>query len=204
RLPPPGRRPPPRRPARRGPGAAAPGGRGPGRRPAALHGPRSASPLPSPRRRRVRAPGRGHREVPVILPLLLALLACERPDPELVQQKRALNAWRDGKEHLEQGEAAEAAADFEKALEERPGDPLLQAWLAQALAEQGELDRAIAVLDGVLAEHPDFAEARYNRASYLARSGDPEAAAADLRRALDDGARQPRDVLEDPDFQRYL
>jgi len=140
----------------------------------------------------------------VILPLLLALLACERPDPELVQQKRALNAWRDGKEHLEQGEAAEAAADFEKALEERPGDPLLQAWLAQALAEQGELDRAIAVLDGVLAEHPDFAEARYNRASYLARSGDPEAAAADLRRALDDGARQPRDVLEDPDFQRYL
>lgn len=140
----------------------------------------------------------------MIIPLLLALLACERPDPELVQQKRALNAWRDGKEHLQDGEPAKAVEDFEKALEERPGDPVLQAWLAQALAAKGDLDRAIAVLDAVLAEHPGFAEARYNRAAYLARTGEPEAAAADLKRALDDGARPARDVLRDPDFERYL
>lgn len=140
----------------------------------------------------------------MIVPLLLALLACERPDPELVQQKRALNAWRDGKEHVEEGRPQQAVRDFERALEERPGDPVLQAWLAHALAQSGDLDRAIAVLDGVLAEHPDFAEARYNRAAYLARTGDPEAAAADLKRAVEEGARPPREVLEDPDFQRYL
>lgn len=136
--------------------------------------------------------------------LALWLLACQRPDPELVAQREALEQWREGKALLEEGAAEEAERRFEAALEHRPDDPVISAWRAQAVARQGDLDRAVALLDAVLARHPRFAEARYNRAAYLARLGDPEAAAADLERALEDGAGRARDVLDDPDFEPHL
>lgn len=137
---------------------------------------------------------------------LLLVGACtgQAPDPALVAQRKALDAWDDGRALLEQGSAAEARAAFSRALDHQPADPLILAWRARAEASAGELRVAIATLDTVLAKEPGLAEARYNRAAYLARLGDVPQAAAELRRALLDGAADPRDVLLDEDFAPHL
>lgn len=139
-----------------------------------------------------------------MIALLALLLACGGSEPELASRKEALELWRQGKERLEEGKAREAEERFSRALDVRPKDPVLQSWQAHALARQGKLEEAVAVLDVVLARYPNFAEARYNRAAYLARLGDLDASAADLKRALRDGARRSREVLDDPDFQPHL
>lgn len=78
------------------------------------------------------------------------------------------------------------------------------AWRARARAAGGDVRGAIAELDVVLGREPRFAEARYNRAAYHARLADLDRAALDLKRALEEGAGDPREVLLDPDFQPHL
>lgn len=146
---------------------------------------------------------------PRMLPLaaLLILGACSsRPEPDarLVSERKALDAWQTGRDHLQAGRASEARAAFSTALEHQPADPLLLAWRARAEAADGDPRAAILTLDTVLGQTPDFAEARYNRAAYHARAGDLDRAADDLRRALAAGARDPREVLLDPDFVPHL
>lgn len=135
--------------------------------------------------------------------LIFAWLACGKTDPELVATARSLAAWDRGREKLDAGDAAGALAAFREADEIRPS-PLLLAWEARAAAATGDTEGAVATLDRVLAAEPRFAEARYNRAAYLARLGRADAAAEDLKVALEDGAARSLSVLEDPDFQGLL
>ncbi len=135
--------------------------------------------------------------------LIIALMGCDRADPELVEQRAALDAWRAGEDAL-QDAPAQALQHFADSLEARPGDPVLLAWAARAAARSGDLDGARVLLDEALLVTPDFAHARYNRAAYAARQGDLTAAGADLEIALAQGAALPRDVLDDPDFAAHL
>ena len=133
----------------------------------------------------------------------LWLVACSGNDPELKAMGKALHVWSQGEALLDQGDAAAARERFAAAREHRD-DALLIAWEASAAAEAGDLEGAVALLDGAIARAPRFAEARYNRAAYLARLGRAEPAAADLRRAIDQGAATSLDALEDPDFAPWL
>lgn len=139
------------------------------------------------------------------LVLLLLLAGCHHADPQLVAVRDAIAAWQQGVDALKAGDPKAAQAHFEAARALRPGDPLLEAWEAKALADRGDLEGAIGLLDDALSHSPNLAEARYNRAAYAARLGRPEEQVAeDLERALADGARSPRDVLQDPDFAPIL
>lgn len=133
---------------------------------------------------------------------MLALVAC-RSEPELRDRARSLAAWEDGVAALEAGDPGAARADLQQAREAWDG-PVLMAWEARAAAESGDLEGAVGLLDEALALQPGLAEARYNRAAYLARLGRLEEAGRELRVALDAGARPAREVLEDPDFAEHL
>jgi Tetratricopeptide repeat len=135
--------------------------------------------------------------------IIAALVGCSAPDPELAAVGRALTAWEEGRALLDKGDEDAARTHLAEASVHRPS-PLLTAWEAKAAADAGDLDRALELLDRALEEAPGFAEARYNRAAYLARLGRPEPAAVDLRQALEDGASSSLAVLEDPDFAAYL
>ena len=137
--------------------------------------------------------------------VLALLLACHPVDPELASRRAALDAYARGEVALAAKDPAAAEAAFDEALVARPGDPLLRAWKAKAQADAGRLDDAITTLDGVLLDEPSFAQARYDRAAWLARAKRPEDAAVDLQIALGGGLNVlPADVLDDPDFAPYL
>lgn len=141
----------------------------------------------------------------MMLWLWLALIGCgSGADSQRGAVRRALAHADKAEALLSDGRAVEATAELERAHEDLPDDPVIAAWLARALATQGELARAIDLLARVVAAHPDFATARYNRAAYLARAGRMDEAAVDLQRAIRDGARPARDVLDDPDFAPWL
>jgi hypothetical protein len=137
---------------------------------------------------------------------LACCLACSAPSgaPELTARRHALEAWERGRAALDAGDGPAALAAFQEALDHRPGDPLLLAWRGQAEAARGDLDAAIRTLQVVLSREPKMAEARYNLACYQARAGQLDAAGESLQQALADGAADPRDVLEDPDFAPHL
>lgn len=137
--------------------------------------------------------------------LWLILTACGSREPALTAQRTALDAWKRGQTALAAGDPPAAIAAFDEALTAQPDDPVLLAWKAKALADKGDLDAAIALLDRVLDAKPGFVEARYDRAAWLARRGNPDDAAVDLEIALSGGLdKLPRDVLDDPDFAQYL
>jgi hypothetical protein len=129
--------------------------------------------------------------------------ACSGTDPELAATARAVTAWEAGCKKLEAKDHQGALALFEEAARLRPS-PLIDAWQAQAMASAGDVQGAVTLLDKVLSARPKFAQARYNRAAYLARLGRLPEAAQDLKLALEDGARKPVEVLEDPDFAPHL
>lgn len=132
-----------------------------------------------------------------------ALMACSS-DPELERTRDALDAWERGVALLEEGDPASAQVAFSEAKSHRPEDALLLAWEGKAAADGGHLEVAVQLLDEALRMHPGLVEARYNRAAYLARLGKPVDSARELKRALSDGARPARDVLQDPDFKPFL
>lgn len=132
------------------------------------------------------------------------LLACGGADPELVAQREAVDAWRLGKTALKEGNAEAARQHFEAAKRARPGDALLWVWEAEALRALGETDEARARLEEAVRRSPALAEAHYNLAALHALSGNAEAAAIPLKRALDLGAAEPEAVASDPDFAAVL
>lgn len=137
--------------------------------------------------------------------LWVAWLGCKGAEPGLVAQRRAVDHWREGRDLLEQGRSSEAVRAFDAALALQRGDPILIAWKAHAVAQEGDLEHAIGILDvGIAAGSEPLPLLRYNRASYLARGGDVQGAAEDLARAVEDGARPAREVLADPDFRDHL
>lgn len=135
--------------------------------------------------------------------MILLWLGCSQGDPELRAQRRALDAWEEGVAALP-GDPLAAREAFARAQEARPDDVLLQAWEAEARAASGDLQGATDALETVLRRAPRFAEARYNRAAYLARSGQLEAAGPELALALEHGARRSREAMVDPDFAPHL
>lgn len=137
--------------------------------------------------------------------VLALLVACHPVDPELASRRAALDAYQRGEAALAAKDPVAAEAAFDQALAARPGDALLRAWKAKAQADAGHLDEAITTLDAVLKDDPGFAEARYDRAAWLARAGRPEDSAVELEIALQ-GALDVHaaDVLDDPDFAPYL
>lgn len=142
--------------------------------------------------------------------ILWLLLACGTtvtppapPDPAVLSSAAAVGAFERGKALLSTDPAAALTA-FDEALEARPGDVLLDAWRARALADAGKLEEAIAVLDEVLRRRSDFADARYNRAAYLMRHGKVDDAAVDLRVLLDAKAATPRQIMRDADIRPHL
>ena len=132
------------------------------------------------------------------------LEACGCRDEQLEPFRQAVDAFDDGVELLEAQDPEGAREAFDRALEHRPEDVLLLAWKARAVAETGDFKAAIGMLEHVNSERPDLVEARYNKAAYLARSGEVERAAAELRLVLDGGAANADQVREDADFQPWL
>jgi tetratricopeptide (TPR) repeat protein len=134
---------------------------------------------------------------------LMVVLACTTGDPEQMATREAVAAFREGREALEADPEA-ALASFRQARDHRPFDPVLRAWEAMAVARTGDLEAAVAILDELIAADPRFAEARYNRAAWLARLGRLDEAGEELRRALALGAAREREAMTDPDFFPHL
>jgi len=132
--------------------------------------------------------------------LLVALLVACRTDPQLDPFARSLAEWEAGREALDAGEPGRAAEAFARARAADPSSTTLPLWEARARAAGGDLDGAVALLDELLRARPGVAEARYNRAAYLARQGRPEAGRDDLRLALAADVATPYAAAADPDF----
>ncbi|MDI5961543.1 tetratricopeptide repeat protein [Streptantibioticus silvisoli] len=86
---------------------------------------------------------------------------------------------------LREGDLDGAARDVEAGLRLRPGDPHLRSQRARVAWERGALREAIEVLDGVLRDAPDMAEAWALRAAVRFDDADPAGALADLTASLD-------------------
>ncbi len=132
------------------------------------------------------------------------LVACTGGiDPELAAQRSAAERWHEGKASLDAGAPDQARQHFVAAQSHR-SDALLIGWEAQAMAEAGDLEGAVARMEDALRLAPPFAQGRYNRAAWLVRLRRPDQAAPELRRAIADGGAQALEVLEDPDFADVL
>ncbi|MEO0600730.1 MAG: tetratricopeptide repeat protein [Myxococcota bacterium] len=133
--------------------------------------------------------------------IVALIVACTSPDPDLRAKRAAVDAFDQAKAQLEAGDAAGARAAFAA----MPAvHPVVKAWEARAAAAAGDLEGAVAILDLLLAQTPDFGLARYNRAAYRARLGQLEGAAEDLTLALEVGATTLREATVDPDFAPHL
>jgi hypothetical protein len=73
-------------------------------------------------------------------------------------------------------------------------------WQAKALAEDEDLEAAIALLDQAVLLRPGMVEAWYNRACYRARAGDMDGASKDLQQALRSPELDRLLVAQDPDL----
>ena len=100
------------------------------------------------------------------------------PDDPLILRNRARLALRAQKIEVAASAAARALAADPAGLENR----LVQAIV---LGIQGETERALKVMDALLTERPDFAEALANRAVLHLRGRNAAAAMADAYRALE-------------------
>lgn len=129
--------------------------------------------------------------------MIFWLLACTQPEPPL---KQSLDLYAQGLVKLEAGEFSQAAEDFERARLLAPESGELLIWQAKALAEGGDLDGAVALLDQAIRQHPGLVQGWYNRACYKARAGDLEGARVDLMQALRSPELDRLLVAQDPDL----
>ena len=83
------------------------------------------------------------------------------------------------------GRAAEAVADFDRALALRPNNAEDHCNRASALADLGGLDEALAGFSRAIALMPAMAPAYFNRAEVLVRLGRPAEALRDCDRAIE-------------------
>lgn len=134
--------------------------------------------------------------------IALVLAACSGPpDPDLRAKREAVDAFERAKAQLEGGDASAARSTFAAIPAVHP---IVDAWEARAAAAAGDVEGALAILDAVVAEHPELAVARYNRSAYLARLGRHEQAGQELEIAIELGAASVRDAIADPDFASHL
>jgi len=106
---------------------------------------------------------------------------------------------RKGNAALGRGDAAAALASYERAVAERPGDPLIRYDMGSALAALGRYDDAVAAFaDASGAASPDLrADAHFNAGNTLFRQGSLADAADAYRRSL-------RERPDDGDARRNL
>ena len=130
-------------------------------------------------------------------------LACSSVPEDLASQRDALAAYRRAEAALASGAVDDALRHIDTAIARRPRDPLLVAWRAEVVARQDPL-QAADDLEALLAAHPRFGIARYNRAAYLARAGKLFDAGPELQRALAEGAASVEQVRSDEDFAPHL
>ena len=115
------------------------------------------------------------------LGLAVACTPSERGVPEEVIRHNILGGAR-----LGQTKWADAEAEFRKASELRPHDPLLLTNLAIALIQQeGKEAEAQALLERVAAEDPEYAPAHFNLGLLVARQGDFERAVPHFSKAAE-------------------
>ena len=93
------------------------------------------------------------------------------------------------------GRHAEAMAALRQGLETHPDEPRLHLMLASAHQQQGDVDRARHHLERVLALVPDHERALEQLGWLLARLGRADEGIALLEQALDNGAREPKQLL---------
>ena len=83
------------------------------------------------------------------------------------------------------GRVVEAQSAYEEALTIEPGFPPSAINLALLFGMSGDLERGLAMLDDVLAHHPEAVNALRNRAGLKAEGGDFRGFATDLARAFE-------------------
>ena len=81
------------------------------------------------------------------------------------------------------------------ALAEHPEEPRLHQMMANAYLERGDVDKARQHLEAIIAFAPENARALEELGWLVARQGETDEGIALLERALDSGAREPKQVL---------
>ncbi len=131
--------------------------------------------------------------------LLAGLTASCRGD--LAPTADALELYGQGRGLLEAGQPLEAARAFEEAARLDPGSGTLLSWQAWALAQAGDLQGALDLLEHGLAPSMITPQVRYNRAAWMAGLGRHEQALAELERALKEDPQLRDSARRDSDFQ---
>ena len=89
----------------------------------------------------------------------------------------------------------EVESTLRDALAEHPEEPRLHQMMANAYLERGDVDNARRHLEAIVAFAPENARALEELGWLVARQGDTEEGIALLERALESGAREPKQVL---------
>ncbi len=85
---------------------------------------------------------------------------------------------------VQRGRGAEAQPHLEYLHRKQPDDPVVGVHLARCRAQLGDEQRAVELLDGVLARYPYYAPALVERGRLALRADQPERAEAFLRKAV--------------------
>lgn len=92
---------------------------------------------------------------------------------------------------------------IEELLAADPTDVFLKYALAKELVSEGDIPSAIAAFDRVIAEHPDYVPAYFQKGQTLAGEGETEAARSVLERGID-VAKQVGDRHAEGEMTAYL
>ena len=76
-------------------------------------------------------------------------------------------------------------AQIEEMLKADPGDPFLKYALAKELVSEGDVAGGLAAFDHVIAEHPDYVAAYFQKGQTLATEGEEEEARDVLARGIE-------------------
>jgi Flp pilus assembly protein TadD len=124
------------------------------------------------------------------------------PEPKVTLQKDDWQRWNDyGIGLFLQGDLKAAQAAFQKLTEIDSGNPDGWVNLGRTAVQEGDMERARAVLDRALAASPDLARAHFFYAKVLRADGNYQGAAEHLGKVI---AQYPRDRVALNDLGRIL
>jgi tetratricopeptide (TPR) repeat protein len=124
------------------------------------------------------------------------------PEPKTIVRKDEWQRWNDyGIGLFLQGDLKGAAAAFQKVTEADPGNPDGWVNIGRCAVQEGDMERARAVLEKALALSPNLARANFFYARVLRADGNYEGAAERLRIVL---GQYPRDRVALNDLGRIL
>lgn len=124
------------------------------------------------------------------------------PQPKTIVLKEEWQRWNDyGIGLFLQGDLKGAAAAFQKVTEADPANPDGWVNIGRAAVQEGDMQRARAVLENALSLKPDLARANYFYARVLRSDGNYAGSAGRLQKVL---AQYPRDRVALNDLGRVL